>query len=224
MAKSRNGLVSAGLTGLGFLFLLLAFTSHSWVVANGRVTNPQFQSIGVILHSWVVANGRVTNPQFQSIGLWSICLTGFEEFHHWYDTKFYGCWWVFEEEYYNIHDFLFPGFFISTEIFMLMSFLAGLMSTFLSDCHQLGIVCIHRMHCIDHLWMYGDSRDWLPHWENNDIGWAYYSEVCSVLLMVASSILYFIESRVHTIKKRKTENAQNAYHMEQRRDFTHTEI
>lgn len=46
MAKSRNGLVSAGLTVLGFLFLLLAFTSHSWVVSNGRVNNAQFQSIG----------------------------------------------------------------------------------------------------------------------------------------------------------------------------------
>uniref|UniRef100_A0A8D8XKQ0 Uncharacterized protein n=1 Tax=Cacopsylla melanoneura TaxID=428564 RepID=A0A8D8XKQ0_9HEMI len=221
MAKSRNGLVAAGLTGLGFLFLLLAFTSHSWVVANGRVTN----------------------PQFQSIGLWSICLTGFEEFHHWYDTKFYGCWWVFEEEYYMIHDFLFPGFFISTEIFMLMSFLAGLISVFLVTMYMccsrtqdkfillLRVISINSglsagTGCIALIifGMYGDSRDWLPHWENNDIGWAYYSAVCGVLLMVASSILYFVESRVHTIKKRKTEDAQNAYHMEQRRDFTHTEI
>ncbi|KAI5694143.1 hypothetical protein M8J76_004994 [Diaphorina citri] len=222
MAKSRNGLISAGITVLGFFFLLLAFTSHSWVVSNGRIQD----------------------PQFQSIGLWSICLTGFEEFHHWYDTKFYGCWWVFEEEYYIIHDFLFPGFFISTQIFMLMCFLASLVSTFLVAlymcCSRTQEKFILLLRVISGnaalsaftgtialiiFGIYGDSRDWLPHWESNDIGWAYYSAVCGVLLNYTAAILYFIESRAHTIKKRKTLAAQSAYHMEQRRDLSHhTEI
>lgn len=42
-------------------------------------------------------------------GLWQVCFHGFVDPRHWYDTKFYGCWWVFEEEYYIIHDILLPG-------------------------------------------------------------------------------------------------------------------
>lgn len=30
---------------------------------------------------------------------------------------FTGCWWVFEEEYYIIHNILLPGFFVATQFF-----------------------------------------------------------------------------------------------------------
>lgn len=42
-------------------------------------------------------------------GLWVVCFKDFEDAHHWYDTKFGSCWWVFEEEYYIIYDILFKG-------------------------------------------------------------------------------------------------------------------
>lgn len=42
-------------------------------------------------------------------GLWVVCFKDFEDTHHWYDTKFSSCWWVFEEEYYIIYDILFKG-------------------------------------------------------------------------------------------------------------------
>lgn len=42
-------------------------------------------------------------------GLWVVCFKDFEDSHHWYDTKFGSCWWVFEEEYYIIYDILFKG-------------------------------------------------------------------------------------------------------------------
>lgn len=42
-------------------------------------------------------------------GLWVVCFKDFEDSHHWYDTKFGNCWWVFEEEYYIIYDILFKG-------------------------------------------------------------------------------------------------------------------
>lgn len=51
----------------------------------------------------------VLNSDFIFTGLWVICFKGFEDPHHWYDTKFNDCWWVFEEEYYIIYDILFKG-------------------------------------------------------------------------------------------------------------------
>lgn len=49
---------------------------------------------------------------FIFIGLWVVCFKDFEDSHHWYDTKFGNCWWVFEEEYYIIYDILFKGMFL----------------------------------------------------------------------------------------------------------------
>lgn len=49
------------------------------------------------------------------LGLWCVCFHDFEDPRHWYETKFTGCWWVFEEEYYIIHDVLLPGRLLQTE-------------------------------------------------------------------------------------------------------------
>lgn len=65
-------------------------------------------------------------------GLWQVCFNGFEEVHHWYDVSFKGCWWIFEEEYYIIHDILLPGFFIATQFFFTVSMCCVLISLVLS--------------------------------------------------------------------------------------------
>lgn len=78
-------------------------------------------------------------------GLWQVCLNNFQDIHRFYDTRFTGCMWVrnitndpfnslaclfnilffgkvFEEEYYIIHDFLLPGFYIATQFFFTLCF------------------------------------------------------------------------------------------------------
>lgn len=49
-----------------------------------------------------------------------------------YETKFTGCWWVFEEEYYIIYDFLFPDFFIATQFFFTLCLTLVLVAMFLT--------------------------------------------------------------------------------------------
>lgn len=66
------------------------------------------------------------------LGLWEVCFNGFQDVHHWYDTIFTGCWWIFEEEYYIIHDILLPGFFIATQFFFTISMCCVLISIFLT--------------------------------------------------------------------------------------------
>lgn len=46
MAKSRNGLTAVGLSVLGAFLVLLAFTTKSWVVTDGKLEHPQFERIG----------------------------------------------------------------------------------------------------------------------------------------------------------------------------------
>lgn len=64
--------------------------------------------------------------------MWEVCFNGFEEVHHWYDTVFTGCWWIFEEEYYIIHDILLPGFFIATQFFFTITMTCVLAAIFLT--------------------------------------------------------------------------------------------
>lgn len=45
---------------------------------------------------------------------------------------FTGCWWIFEEEYYIIHDILLPGFFIATQFFFTIAVCCVFVSMFLS--------------------------------------------------------------------------------------------
>lgn len=46
MAKSRNGLTAVGLSVLGAFLVLLAFTTKSWVVTDGKLEHPKFERIG----------------------------------------------------------------------------------------------------------------------------------------------------------------------------------
>lgn len=66
------------------------------------------------------------------LGLWEVCFRDFEDFRHQYDYRFTGCWWVFEEEYYIIFDFLLPGFFIATQFFFTLCMTLVLVAGFLT--------------------------------------------------------------------------------------------
>lgn len=73
------------------------------------------------------------NPnKYFPLGLWEVCFKDFEDFRHHYDYKFTGCWWVFEEEYYIIFDFLLPGFFIATQFFFTLCLTLVLVTAFLT--------------------------------------------------------------------------------------------
>ena len=77
-----------------------------------------------------------------------MCFKNFEEPHHWYDTKFTGCWWVFEEEYYIIHDFLLPGLkncVNDLELVELKNYIAGFFvatQTLFTFCFTLLLICL----------------------------------------------------------------------------------
>lgn len=61
-----------------------------------------------------------------------MCLKNFTDIHRFYDYRFDGCMWVFEEEYYIIHDFLLPGFYIAVQFFFTLTFTLLLVSGLLT--------------------------------------------------------------------------------------------
>ncbi|KAJ4437342.1 hypothetical protein ANN_17481 [Periplaneta americana] len=172
--------------------------------------------------------------------LWQVCFQGFVDPRHWYETKFYGCWWVFEEEYYIIHDILLPGFFVATQFFFTLCFTLLLIAMFLV---ALYLCCSREHERFVHLLLVigtdlviaavsgtiaviifgacGDGRDWMPNWEHNDISWSYAFAVFGVLFLYISGVLYLVEGRVHHKKRERAREAtHSAYHMEQRKAHT----
>lgn len=77
---------------------------------------------------------------FFLVGLWTVCFENFTDIHRFYDYRFEGCMWVFEEEYYIIHDFLLPGFYVAVQFFFTLTFTLLLISMLLT----LGIFAFSR--------------------------------------------------------------------------------
>ncbi|XP_050538077.1 uncharacterized protein LOC126903712 [Daktulosphaira vitifoliae] len=223
MAKSRNGLTAVGLSVLGTLFVLLAFCTKSWLVTDGKLEH----------------------PKFERIGLWVVCFKDFEDSHHWYDTKFGNCWWVFEEEYYIIYDVLFKGFYIAVQVWFSICVLLTICGLFYTSLYMYlnravehyvkilftagGLYLAAAMCSTIALIMFGihgDSRVWMPHWEHNDIGWSYGVAVAGTIAFYVSAVLYIIEGRVHKIKRKKIaiQRANYDYDTEPHKQSSHTAI
>ncbi|XP_026764146.1 uncharacterized protein LOC113522605 [Galleria mellonella] len=198
VSKSKTGLFALNFFLVASLFIIIAFVSPYWLVTDGKLAN----------------------PKFVKIGLWEVCFNGFEEIHHWYDTVFTGCWWIFEEEYYIIHDVLLPGFFIATQFFFTITMCSVLASMFLSYLYlgkdkddenyvtllvTLGTVLViggfSGIISVVTFGARGDGRDWMPNWEHNDLGWAFALGCIGVILLFPAGILFLVEARVHKYKR-----------------------
>lgn len=143
-----------------------------------------------------------------------MCFNKFRDINRWYLTEFDGCMWVFEEEYYIIHDYLLPSFYIATQFFFTLCFtlllLGGLMTLLFLGCSRdsdryillllsngatlvisglCGFIACVIFGC------YGDSRDWMPNWEHNNMGWAFALGVIGSFLLFPAGVLFLVEGR-----------------------------
>ncbi|XP_017780805.1 PREDICTED: uncharacterized protein LOC108565727 [Nicrophorus vespilloides] len=190
--KTRTGICAIACTTVSFILVLVAFcTSY-----------------------WLENDGILENPKFIRIGLWEVCLNNFEDINHHYDKKFTGCWWVFEDEYYIIQDFLWPGFFLATQFFFTLCITLLIVAAFLTwlycfcsrdhDKYILLLMCIGADLIIAGLCgfvailifgIYGDRRDWMPNWEHNQLGLSFGLGSTGSLLLLPSGTLFLVEAR-----------------------------
>lgn len=59
----------------------------------------------------------------------------------------------------------------------------------------------------------GDSRDWMPDWQNNYLSWSFAFAVIGVFAEYVSGVLFLVESRIQS-KRKKMRESQSAYTME----------
>ncbi|KAJ3632861.1 hypothetical protein MTP99_009844 [Tenebrio molitor] len=220
MAKTKTGICAVILSVTSFFFILTAFCSGYWLVNDGQIPD----------------------PKFLRIGLWEVCFRNFEDFRHHYDNKFTGCWWVFEEEYYIIHDFLLPGFFIATQFFFTLCMTLVLVAValtwlycFCSRDHDKYIILL-MSNALNH-WIAGlcgliavitfgangDRRDWMPYWQHNDLGWSFAFAVIGSLLLWPAGALFLAEGRRVRYKSLDRSRPSSQYSMEAPKP-SHTDI
>lgn len=186
----------------------------------------------------------MSNPLSLS-GLWEVCFNNFIEPHYFYEEPFDGCGWVFDDEYVVIHDFLLPPFFVAVQFLFTVCFtlcLIGclLMAGFLlmpkdndlyivllltkgsllflsATCGLIAVIIFGAR---------GDGRDWMPHWEHNDMGWAFALAVLGSMILYPASILYMIEARRMRYKRLNEigNREAGAYSMDDRKRHHHTDI
>ncbi|XP_015516518.1 uncharacterized protein kune [Neodiprion pinetum] len=209
MEKSRTLKVAAACTALAFAFVVIAFTTPYWLETDGKLPN----------------------PKFIRLGLWEACFHNFEDIRHLYDTRFNSCWWIFEEEYYIIQDFLLPEFFVATQFFFTLCFTLLLVGGFLTlictfgsrrnDKYQLilwangGTLTLSATFGIIAVIIFGargDGRDWMPNWEHNDVGWSYALAVVGTVFLYIGGILFLIEGRRTRKREQKSLMADQKTH------------
>nr|XP_022913655.1 uncharacterized protein LOC111424381 [Onthophagus taurus] len=212
--KTKTGICAITTTVVAFLFILIAFCTPYWLVNDGKIPD----------------------PQFIKIGLWEVCFNNFKEFKHQYDTKFLGCWWVFEEEYYIIHDFLLPAFFIATQFFFTLCMTLLLVAAFLTwmycfcsrdhDKYLLLLLTIGSdlilagffgtVSCLI-FGSNGDRRDWMPYWEHNDLGWSFGLACVGSLLLFPAGAMFLVEARRVRYRKLEASRPSLQYQMDERK-------
>jgi len=74
--------------------------------------------------------------------------------------------------------------------------------------------------------IYGDNREWMPHWEHNDIGWSYGVAVAATIALYVSGVLYVIEQRIYNVKRKKmaTQRANSNYEANDLIQSSHTAV
>ncbi|XP_062561052.1 uncharacterized protein LOC134225196 [Armigeres subalbatus] len=215
-ASTKTGKFAVGFTAAAFLFILISFCSPYWLTTDGKLSK----------------------PKFTNLGLWELCLNDFQDIHRFYDTRFTGCMWIFEEEYYILHDYILPGFFLAVQFFFTLCFtllLMGCVMTFMylgcskdNDRYIMllltngtamvvgaicGFIAVLTFGCN------GDSRDWMPNWEHNGMGWAFALGVVGVFLQLPAGILFIVEARRATYRRLNNiaNSEMSAYTMDDRK-------
>ncbi|KAJ8979168.1 hypothetical protein NQ317_018990 [Molorchus minor] len=228
--KSKTGICAITLTAVAFTFIVVSFCTGYWLVNDGIIKDPQFIRLGKFTYCYYVGVAR----------LWEVCFENFEDFRHQYDYKFTGCWWVFEEEYYIIFDFLLPGFFIATQFFytlcMTLVLIGGFftwMYCFCSRDHDrylllllsnganltLGGIC--GLISVSIFGAHGDSRDWMPNWQHNDLSWSFAFACIGSLLLLPAGALFLVEARRARYRILKNSQPPSQYSMEIRKSESH---
>jgi len=171
--------------GLGFLIVSLVFCA-----------------LGFGTGYWFVAEGE--NRLFSRLGLWEACFDGFEYTSDYIGKAYFGCWWIFHQEYSYIREWIIPSWFIGVQTLQVFGLCLEIIGLILypgagSESHNtrrermvsvivgLAFACI-TVSVVTFGTMIGEDRTWMPQPDNDEPGWSFGCAVVSGFLAAFSCI------------------------------------
>ncbi|XP_059176784.1 protein starmaker-like [Physella acuta] len=167
---------------------------------------------------WVVSTEKEVSG-FKNIGLWSACFSRYRPPAYALVDKFYdGCWWVLDREMDDLRVFLFPGWFVGTQVLVSISLFFELLATIILIVNIINCFLYHPLKlqitrglsmsaAILHgltgillavaVIMFGaradNSRTWLEKPDQNYLSWSFGICVLAVFLAIIAMMFQFLE-------------------------------
>uniref|UniRef100_A0A6M2DJ16 Protein with signal anchor n=1 Tax=Xenopsylla cheopis TaxID=163159 RepID=A0A6M2DJ16_XENCH len=215
--KASNSVVIGGiLTYVAGMFLLMAFASPYWIESYEE-----------------------TFSNFKRMGLWEYCFHEFRYPYYQFDQKFDGCHYIFREQFYVIREWLLPGWLMSVQAFVTLSFMLSFGCQILialqlirwpldmvlryewimSGLSFLGTAIASFMMFLAVAIFGGNCyrRDWLMYPSFNVLSWSYAFAVISFLIHALAALFFYVEAKKSYEMRREAKNLVMQMH-EQKHD------
>lgn len=212
--RTLTGHIALGIGGLCVIFIVTAFVTPSWVEAD-----PRFYG-----------------TQMEKLGLWTHCFRSLPDYNDITNTRFYaGCRWIFNpftEGYRELQYFLVPPFFVATQFFFTICFVAMLVAMAMVMMYLLCIDDYYRVRVLRWIGFdlftgaccgtialiifgsMGDDEDFMPDWEHNYLSWSFGLAFVGVVMMYVAAVLFLVESRIMRRKELAKELQMGNQHYE----------
>merc|ERR1712086_800523 len=194
------------------------------------IVSATFMTVAMVSPNWIEADQRFYGTKVQRVGLWVHCFRSFPDYNDPEHQRFYaGCRWLFNPftpGYDQIRNFLAPPFFVATQFFYTLSFIAMLIAIIFVVMYLLCVDEYYRVNVLRWTGIdliiggafgtvaliifgaLGDGRDFMPDWEHNYLFWSWPALFEGKRLLGRNNILWSREFKSKIRYYQQQENNQ----------------
>ncbi|BFZ11381.1 hypothetical protein BsWGS_14420 [Bradybaena similaris] len=191
---------------VGLVALIIAFVSDRWVVSTEKEVSG-----------------------FKNIGLWAACFSKYRAPAYALVDKYYdGCWWVYNREIDELRSFLFPPWFVATQVLVTTGLCFQLLAMILMIVNSINCfpytkhrdtislvltIIVGVLHGLTAIFltvaviMFGaradNERTWLERPDQNYLSWSYGMCVLAAFLAILSFMTVSVELHRQRLKRRE---------------------
>ncbi|XP_058798383.1 uncharacterized protein LOC131668326 [Phymastichus coffea] len=218
-SRSLSGNVGIGTFMVGFICIIVGFSTASWLTSDPRIVNAKMDQLGLWRHCF----RSLPNPAEADAPR----------------RFFVGCRWVYDPfttGYSEIRGYLLPPFMVTTQFFFTLCFLSFLISLGLivlySTCwdqeHKnyinlitaIGSLLLFGSICgciaVIVFALFGNTDGWMPGHSNNFFGYSFIISVIGSIIGLIASALFFIEANIQKEKRKDFKESQTKFSLEAR--------
>ncbi|CAF0782450.1 unnamed protein product [Didymodactylos carnosus] len=218
---------------IAFPFALWYMSKTKCLIAIPKQVNTLFKHdlcdfLGFSTPYWIQIWPRVGDTTFRNLGLWQVCIAGFRNPKNYWGKVFYGCWWLYAREYYQLRrdQILTPPWFTAVQVMACFGLIFNMLSVVAVIVVSItryrlsrrsmfvviilsGLACGFNMISIAIFGQYSDAigGKWMPRPDYTFLSWSYISMFVSTLaaflcaLFMGLELYYVTEAKKYNNEK-----------------------